>query len=57
MSIRLKGVPRCQARKVNHPASPYCGRPAEWSTTDLSPDGSVVHLCDEHCRQAMQEAS
>jgi hypothetical protein len=56
-TIRLKGTPRCQAQLAEHPHSPYCGKHAEWSTTDLSPDGSTTWLCEEHTRRAMQEAS
>lgn len=55
--LRLKGTPRCQAPLTDGPRSPYCGKHAEWSTTDLSADGSTTWLCDEHCHRAMQEAS
>lgn len=44
---------------ATHPTTsgpiPYCGKPATWSSDDVSRDGSTVWMCDEHQAEMSRE--
>lgn len=50
--VRFTQGRRCQIAMWpatwDEPRPPCCGKPATWSSDDVSRDGSTTWMCDEH---------